>query len=352
MEEIYNHIDNHNVPIKKRGLDDVAYDNASSKRQSKVRGPNSDDQGGSQSNENGLNIVSISSMNMPHNFPGSHSHMQPAHIATHFQPTYIQPNHHYQTAHHIQPPHHLLHNMQHAQHFQATNMHPSHHHIQSAHHFQPTHYQNHVSSSTASGINIASLNNQYGNIPIGIGVSSTSISAGRNGVGFNVSQPESVTELAGHAGQYCQPTTHSAPQAPAKAKRKGYKCPHKRQKSKCRDCNGSGICEHNKVKTYCKLCNGPGLCEHKRQKSRCKECGGSSICEHAMIKIFCKLCKGSQICEHDKVKNRCKECRIKRTEAMSDESSANSNPTNVVKTARNRQNTTTQSIDDNNIQMI
>ena len=42
------------------------------------------------------------------------------------------------------------------------------------------------------------------------------------------------------------------------AKTQHSKCPHQRERSKCKECGGSGICPH------------------QRQRSRCKECGGGA----------------------------------------------------------------------------
>ena len=50
------------------------------------------------------------------------------------------------------------------------------------------------------------------------------------------------------------------------------KCPHGKQKNKCRNCGGSQICEHKKQKAECKDCGGSQICEHQKQKSRCKDC--------------------------------------------------------------------------------
>jgi len=52
------------------------------------------------------------------------------------------------------------------------------------------------------------------------------------------------------------------------------KCPHDRQKQKCRDCDGIGICKHN------------------RQKYRCIDCGGSDVCKHKLQRQWCKTCSG------------------------------------------------------------
>ena len=87
------------------------------------------------------------------------------------------------------------------------------------------------------------------------------------------------------------------------------KCPHNRQKSKCKDCGGIGICHHLRVRTKCKECGYiPKLCPHNRKKAECKECGGSSICSHNRRKSQCKECKGSSICSHNRIKSQCYEC--------------------------------------------
>jgi hypothetical protein len=87
-----------------------------------------------------------------------------------------------------------------------------------------------------------------------------------------------------------------------------YICEHGKQKSRCKDCGGSGICKHNKHKAFCKECGGSQICQHNKIKSKCKECGGSELCEHGKQKSNCKECGGSQICEHNKQKSSCKEC--------------------------------------------
>ena len=68
------------------------------------------------------------------------------------------------------------------------------------------------------------------------------------------------------------------------------KCWHRRQKSKCRECDGSSFCTH------------------RTRKSRCKECGGTSICIHGRIKSTCRKCDGSAFCTHGRRKNTCKIC--------------------------------------------
>ena len=37
-------------------------------------------------------------------------------------------------------------------------------------------------------------------------------------------------------------------------------------------------CEHQRQKSRCKDCGGSGICEHQRQRSSCKDCGGGIIC--------------------------------------------------------------------------
>jgi hypothetical protein len=32
------------------------------------------------------------------------------------------------------------------------------------------------------------------------------------------------------------------------------KCPHNRQRSKCKSCGGAGICDHNRIRSRCKPC--------------------------------------------------------------------------------------------------
>ena len=56
-------------------------------------------------------------------------------------------------------------------------------------------------------------------------------------------------------------------------KKQRSKCPHQRQRSKCKECGGSSICPHQRQRSRCKECGGSSLCPHQRQKSRCKECG-------------------------------------------------------------------------------
>ena len=50
-------------------------------------------------------------------------------------------------------------------------------------------------------------------------------------------------------------------------------------------------------------------CPHGRQRSRCKECGGSGICEHRWSRYQCKECGGNGICEHGLRFENCEDCR-------------------------------------------
>jgi len=90
--------------------------------------------------------------------------------------------------------------------------------------------------------------------------------------------------------------------------RNTHKCPHGRQKCRCKECQGCGICEHNKLRTSCKECKGGTICVHDRIRQQCKECKGSSICIHQKRRSRCKECKGSGICLHDRLRSQCKEC--------------------------------------------
>ena len=85
-------------------------------------------------------------------------------------------------------------------------------------------------------------------------------------------------------------------------------CPHKRQRSKCKECGGLGICSHGRQKQQCKECGGSSICPHGTQKRFCKGCGGSGLCPHDRQKQLCKECGGSSICSHGRQKNHCKDC--------------------------------------------
>ncbi len=87
-----------------------------------------------------------------------------------------------------------------------------------------------------------------------------------------------------------------------------YKCEHGRQRSNCKDCDGTGICEHGIRRYSCKDCDGAGICEHGKERCRCKDCDGVSICEHGKEGCRCKDCDGISICEHGKIRCSCKDC--------------------------------------------
>ena len=53
------------------------------------------------------------------------------------------------------------------------------------------------------------------------------------------------------------------------------KCPHSKQKYRCRKCLGKAYCEHGRQRTQCKECRGGAICSHNRIRSRCKECKSS-----------------------------------------------------------------------------
>jgi len=156
--------------------------------------------------------------------------------------------------------------------------------------------------------------------------------------------------------------------------RKRKRCPHGRERSRCSECDGSGLCEHKQQITSCAICNqcihgihkyrcsvcdGRHLCEHDqvkyqckkckaarelheevtpthdrnkncphgRARSRCIECGGSALCEHKLqqstcvrcnqcihgiYKYICSECDGRHLCKHDRVKYRCRYCKAAR----------------------------------------
>jgi len=52
------------------------------------------------------------------------------------------------------------------------------------------------------------------------------------------------------------------------------KCPHGKQKNRCRDCEdgGASFCIHNKIRSRCHECNGGEMCSHGRERRQCKLC--------------------------------------------------------------------------------
>jgi hypothetical protein len=93
-----------------------------------------------------------------------------------------------------------------------------------------------------------------------------------------------------------------------KEERDNNKCPHNKQRSRCKKCGGSQICSHDRRRSICKDCGGSSICEHNKIRSRCKLCGGSEICIHNRHRGICKDCGGSQICEHNRQRSKCIEC--------------------------------------------
>ena len=87
-----------------------------------------------------------------------------------------------------------------------------------------------------------------------------------------------------------------------------YFCEHKKQKSKCKICDGKSYCEHDKIKIKCVHCHGSQICEHNKIKNACTDCNGSQLCEHKHRKYDCLLCHGSGICEHNKRRTECIPC--------------------------------------------
>ena len=85
-------------------------------------------------------------------------------------------------------------------------------------------------------------------------------------------------------------------------------CIHKKIKSTCIECGGSGRCIHKKIKHQCVECKGASICPHSKRRSRCIECQGASVCEHKQIKSRCAECGGSSLCIHKKRKDHCIEC--------------------------------------------
>ncbi len=85
-------------------------------------------------------------------------------------------------------------------------------------------------------------------------------------------------------------------------------CMHQKRKSRCKDCKGNELCEHQKMRSFCKVCQGIGICDHQRRISHCKECQGGAICMHQKIRSRCKDCKGCEVCIHQRRRSICKEC--------------------------------------------
>jgi len=50
-----------------------------------------------------------------------------------------------------------------------------------------------------------------------------------------------------------------------------------RERSKCKECGGSGIYEHDMVVSRCMECGGSGICEHGSRRCKCKECNARFV---------------------------------------------------------------------------
>ena len=110
------------------------------------------------------------------------------------------------------------------------------------------------------------------------------------------------------------------------------KCPHGRERHRCKECGGKGICSHNQERRKCVDCKGSAICAHGRQKYRCKYCDENSvvsnwvsprvdsvssspkcsirmICPHNKRIHDCVECDGIQICGHKRIQRTCRICR-------------------------------------------
>ena len=89
---------------------------------------------------------------------------------------------------------------------------------------------------------------------------------------------------------------------------KMFLCEHKKQKSRCEVCGGSGFCRHRKRIENCNECGKKYFCIHRRKKNSCKMCTGSCICIHGKRRQYCKECGGSSLCIHNRQRYHCYEC--------------------------------------------
>ena len=74
------------------------------------------------------------------------------------------------------------------------------------------------------------------------------------------------------------------------------KCPHGKQRFRCRECKGGGVCKHGKDKSRCKVCDGNAICRHGKRRARCIPCGGGDICIHKKMRGVCPTCNPSGYC--------------------------------------------------------
>ena len=118
-----------------------------------------------------------------------------------------------------------------------------------------------------------------------------------------------VDEAANVGGlSTAKPAQRRRPQAASEKTAQTQRCPHGRQRSKCKECGGGSVCEHGRERYRCKECGGRGVCKHGRQRSKCKECGGGGLCAHGRERFRCKECGGDGICEHGRERYYCREC--------------------------------------------
>ena len=87
-------------------------------------------------------------------------------------------------------------------------------------------------------------------------------------------------------------------------------CPHDKRKGNCNECNFSLRCKHGKVKYYCIECDGSKLCSHGAIPSKCKDkpCNTIIRCEHGKERTYCSLCLGGSLCTHGRRKSDCIPC--------------------------------------------
>ena len=83
----------------------------------------------------------------------------------------------------------------------------------------------------------------------------------------------------GSSGQQRPPAATRPPTVPKSQeggkKKSRKKCPHDRQRSRCRDCGGTSICEHGRRRNQCRDCGGTSMCEHGRLRSQCRDRSGA-----------------------------------------------------------------------------
>jgi hypothetical protein len=73
--------------------------------------------------------------------------------------------------------------------------------------------------------------------------------------------------------------------------KKRYKCPHGRDRYRCKECGGVGICPHGRVRAACTECRGQEICEHGMRRTLCKQCEGGGRCVHDRRRDACPICR-------------------------------------------------------------